>query len=47
MQSRVKRALTDLQYVLRDLLNALCHSPTVHWAEGKRLQNQQIQRSLQ
>ena len=47
MERRVKRALVDLEDVLRELLDALGDAPAVHRARGKGLQDQDVEGSLQ
>ena len=47
-KGRVKRPLIEVEHILRDLLNALCNSVTVHGAEGvEGFEHHQIEGPLQ
>jgi hypothetical protein len=46
MQSRVQRALLDLQHFARDLLNAFRNGPTMLEFKRDGLQDQKVERSL-
>ena len=46
MESRVHRALLDLQDAARDLLDALRNGPAVLRLERERLQDQEVQSAL-
>src|SRR5271156_4093427 len=46
VKRRIKRSVTHLQYVTRNLFQSLAKSPAVERLEGKNLKNQQIQSAL-
>src|SRR4029079_14282529 len=46
VQRRIERSLVHLQHVLRELLDPLGDSPSMHRVTGERAQDQEIQRAL-
>ena len=47
VERRIERPLLDLQYVVRDLNDALGDGPAVHRFERKRLQDEEVESALQ
>jgi hypothetical protein len=45
MQGGVERALVYVEDAVRDLLDALADPPPVHRREGKRFENQKVERA--